>query len=103
MYMSVVTNIILAAALDEYGVDLLNAALGKARLGGRLERMDKEAGGTKVMEAAIWLAAFNHLNLEAFVAMVKTVEWETPGEVSLFVKEQEDDVFREIDLGFRRG
>ena|ERR1043165_4583585 len=53
-------------------------------------------GGNKVLEAPLFVGAFNHLGLEDFIEHLKTIKWEYPEEVQLWVKEQEDDVFRTV-------
>jgi hypothetical protein len=66
-------------------------------------------GGTKVMETALALGAFNHLNLTALVDHLKAIDWNRhpvdPNQksgcceaVQLIVKEQEADRFRIIEI-----
>ncbi len=61
------------------------------------EKKDKNHwwyGGTKVMEANLWAGAFNNLDLSALREHLRTLPWEEPRYVQLFIKEQEDDTWR---------
>jgi hypothetical protein len=51
-------------------------------------------GGTKYMEADVYVGAFDYLNLERFLGHVRGVAWREPERVQLIVKEQEDYKFR---------
>jgi hypothetical protein len=58
-------------------------------------------GGNKWLETSLFVGAFNAPCLgclEAFMAHLRSIAWEHPEAVQLFVKEQEDDRFRVIDL-----
>jgi hypothetical protein len=98
--MSRVTNIILITTSDEAegGVERLNNALAAMAIVGAFERVDEHAGGPKAIEAAVFMAAFNHLNIESFRQAVIKNQWDFPESVQLFIKEQEDERFREIRL-----
>lgn len=51
-------------------------------------------GGSKFMEANLWAGAFNHLDLDALKAHLRSLPWTEPKHVQLFIKEQEDDIWR---------
>lgn len=55
-------------------------------------------GGTKALECYVFVAAFNYLGLKEFVKHLRSIKWDAPSRVQLFVQEQEDDVFREVHL-----
>lgn len=90
--MSHVINLILATGLEEVpGHDARLEALG-------FVRVDQHAGGNKVMERNVWLAAFNHLDLEALAAQLGAIEWEWPESVQLLVRDQHGARFDEYAL-----
>lgn len=55
-------------------------------------------GGTKFLETALYIGAFNHFPLEQFIEHLKKIKWDEPENVQLFVKEQFDFKFRLIEL-----
>lgn len=55
-------------------------------------------GGTKGFEASLFVAACNHLNLQALYEHVRKIVWREPGSVQLIVKDQEDFAFRAIQV-----
>lgn len=52
-------------------------------------------GGTKMMEANIYLGAFNYLDLAGLIAHIKSLPWKVPTGNQLFVMEQDDAIFTE--------
>ena len=44
-------------------------------------------------ECSIWGAAFNHLDIEAFLKCVKCQDWQEPDNVQVMVKDQEEERF----------
>lgn len=52
------------------------------------------AGGTKHLEAPLYIAAFNHFDLDAFCAFLRTLPWLYPQHVQLFVQEENDNCWR---------
>jgi len=54
-------------------------------------------GGTKAMECDVYLAAFNYLPLAAVVRAMHATRWNEPEQVQLFVKDEDDRRFTEID------
>lgn len=117
--MSVVTNIILHCSYGEdhsdiserdggltkriyKGPDTINQWLnGQGRELGELVFMNPHAGGTQIFSGAIFMGAFNYLDLDGLAEQIKSFTWDEPNKVQLFVREDEDDVFWEYDLGNR--
>jgi hypothetical protein len=101
--MSWVTNIILSTSiLDADKSADLNAAIRqpyKDPFGALMVISRDDAGGDKQLEATIYLAAFNRLNLERFLTAVRAVPWDDPEELQLFIKGEDDERFSEIELG----
>jgi hypothetical protein len=55
-------------------------------------------GGTKYLEAELYIGSFNYLDLDALLTHLSRMRWEEPDCIQLIVKEQEDDVFRILAL-----
>jgi hypothetical protein len=56
-------------------------------------------GGAKMLEAELFIGAFNYLDLPALIEHLKNIDWDGDiEEVQLIVKEQEDDRFRIINI-----
>jgi hypothetical protein len=55
-------------------------------------------GKGRDMECNLFIGAYNFFPLEAFMAHLKTVNWEEPDNVQLFVQDQEDLKFHLIDV-----
>jgi len=55
-------------------------------------------GGTKFMEARIYMGAFNYLEIDDFRNYLRTLDWENRDLVQLIIKEQDDDKFKIIEL-----
>lgn len=55
-------------------------------------------GGTKFLEANLYVGAFNYFDLEGFISHLKKIKWEEPKMVQLILKEEFDERFRIIDL-----
>lgn len=94
--MSMVANVILAYSIaDDDGETQQQELLA------RINRFFRDGegftepgyGGTKALEHPTFIAAFNHLDLDGFIAHLKTIEWKEPEHVQLFVCEQEDDSY----------
>lgn len=56
--------------------------------------MSDHAGGTKYMECRVYLSAFNHADTETILKAVDQAPWRDKEQVQVFVKEQEEDLFR---------
>ena len=94
--MSTVTNIMLSddtlMSLSVRGQALITKTLG-------LVKVDNESvGGTKIFEDDLYLGAFNNLSLAEYVLSVKSCFKGKLDNIQLFIKEQDDDKWREIDL-----
>ncbi len=53
-------------------------------------------GGTKCLETPLLVGAFNYLNFEDFTSHLQAIQWESPEDVQLIVKDQEDERFSMI-------
>lgn len=99
--MSNVTNVILHISIleewDENAPILPVVELNKCleELHTSFNQVDQYAGGGKVFESTVFLAAFNHTSTETIVQLVQSQSWKYPEDVQLFVMEQEDDRFTE--------
>jgi hypothetical protein len=56
-------------------------------------------GGTKFLEAGIYIGAFNHFPLTEFVDHLKKINWEYPESVQVIYRGQDDEKFKVIDIG----
>ena len=56
-------------------------------------------GGTKFLEAGIYIGAFNHFPLIEFVDHLKKINWEYPESVQVIYKGQDDEKFSIIEIG----
>lgn len=105
--MSRVTNIIITTSISE-DVDYLIQKFKEFKLNENpfnLVSVDDEAlprgwyGGSKMVEANIFLGAFNYLDLQALISFMKEqINWVNPECVQLISKEQDDFKFTLIDL-----
>jgi len=55
-------------------------------------------GGSKYMEANIYLGAFNHFNTNDFINHLKSIKWENPQDVQIIVKEENEFKFKLINI-----
>ena len=100
--MSRVTNVILHHSTlepEEYEdgpvvpVVTLNRALAAEDYKTAFERVDQHAGGYKVFETCIYLAAFNHAATYELLRLIRAQAWSHPDWVQVFVMEEDDDGF----------
>jgi hypothetical protein len=98
--MSVVTDVIiclgLAEAIDDEGTTPPIAEINdylRSRNYGELARVDDFAGGNKAFQAAVWMGAFNHLNLSEFMNFVKSRNWQSRADVQILLKKEEENSF----------
>ena len=96
--MSHVTDVILTVGCGDSRVAECIAALDsftrtEAR-GGTLHKVDQHAGGTKALQAEVYMGAFNYLPVGEFIALVKTLPWEYPEDIRLFMQEEQEYSFR---------
>lgn len=81
------------------GVEHINEWLDAPEVeNGRLEFMNPHAGGYQTFTGAVFMGAFNYLDLDGLAGQIKSFPWDEPGRVQLFVREEEDDTFWEYDL-----
>jgi len=108
-FMSQVTNLILTFSIGEDEDRCINAVnsyeyrnlkmnLVSVDFNKDLEKGTTWYGGTKFMEARIYLGAFNYLDIQDFRNYLKTIAWQYPDLVQLIVQEQDDDKFKIIEL-----
>jgi len=96
--MSVVTNIIFTFSLiDKSQIKKINEWLNKEEYG-ILKNISNHLGKYRSIECIILAGAFNHFNLEDFIILLTTLEWNSTEDVQLFIKEHEDNSFRLIDI-----
>lgn len=103
--MSYVTNYILTFGCEEDDpvnedalhpcVEALNLTIARVSTGNRFERADDCAGGHKVMEHNVYLAAANFFPPMEMAAAMRIIAWKESANVKLFVCDQEEDAFRE--------
>lgn len=99
--MSVITNVILhfplgsKAALIELDTYLTSQ--------GHLPIEFITGGGEKVM-TGVAAGAFNHLDVEMFLARIRSLKWSLPGSVQVFYRHHDDELFTEwrIDPDWRQ-
>lgn len=101
--MSVVTNIILSFSIMENEISdiedsytnmvLINNWLRKHDHGAFGEDATIASGGEKHLETPVYLAAFNFFDLDEFLAFLRTLPWEEPENVQVFVQGQEEEKF----------
>lgn len=104
--MSVITNVILIHSgsedyIEQVGfpdhypiVDAVNSWLFERRHA-PLCRLDQYAGGGKVFTESVYLGAFNHLDVDGLVELVRSLPWRYPESVQLLVKGEDDIRFTE--------
>jgi hypothetical protein len=106
--MSCVTNVILCFSCADGGPDTgvikeVNSFFDLGKVNG-LKSIDSTTlprrwyGGDKMMEANLYVGAFNHLDLPQFVEHLQRLPWRHPEIVQLFVMEENDERFREIKI-----
>lgn len=64
---------------------------------GELVYMNPHAGGERFFKGAIFMGAFNHLDLNGLMRLLKSLEWEDFEQVQLFARTDEDQIFEEVD------
>jgi hypothetical protein len=98
--MSRVTNVILTAHVGmpdgaDPEIDSINKVLReKGDSHGQFVKVSEHAGGTKYMECRVYLSAFNHSDTETILNAIDQAPWRDKDMVQVFVKEQEEELFR---------
>ncbi len=57
----------------------------------QLSQLNLYFGGEKAPEVNVWAGAFNYLDIEGFIQLVKDQAWIDPMNVQVFVCDQEDE------------
>ena len=98
--MSEVTDIIITTFLDDGGSldDHLNIDILSGKTGIYFVKASDETGGNKQMQADVFLAAVDYMEEDNFVKIFKTIIWEYPECVQLYLKREYDDLFECIKL-----
>ena len=93
--MSHVTDIIIVTMLDDGGGEDChpNVDLIAEKAGIWFEKASDKVGGNKAMQADVFLAAVNCLDIDNFVSIFGSVKWEYPDCVQLFLKDEHENVF----------
>jgi hypothetical protein len=55
--------------------------------------------GGKVFGARVFVGAYNYFPVEKFIAHLRSIEWEAPEFIQLFVMDEEDLSFRVVQIG----
>ena len=112
--MSVVTNLILTFSRNEdeiqrikevnffrcdgESINLISADyLRKTNLFG-IDNRKNWYGGTKFLEAPLFIGALNHFNLSDFIDHLNDLDWEDKDRVQLIIKQEGDEKFKIIEL-----
>lgn len=92
--MSVVTNVILTAFLnEEAALAWISGQLDKGSALVRLASDNSPMAGTKTLEATVCVGAYNYLSLARLLELVDAAPWDQPEHVRVFVCEQDDMSF----------
>ena len=62
------------------------------------KEVDTVSGGYKWLQAIVYAWGANYLNTEAFLKVVRDAPWENPDHVQVFVKEEEEEVWRMLGM-----
>lgn len=96
--MSTVTNVVLSFSIvesiggtDDDVLKRINEFFGDNNKPGFVKLPLTSTGGSKAMERPTFVSAFNYFALEPFLAHLKSLPWERPESVQLFVCGQDDD------------
>jgi hypothetical protein len=55
-------------------------------------------GGSKYLEAELYAGAFNGFDIDEFMDHLRTIEWQDPRCVQMFIREQDDERFQIINF-----
>ncbi len=93
--MSHVTNIILTCCPGDAGIDNVNLYM-KSINKGDLMNVKEYAGGGKVVEADVYVGAYDHIDILKFIEAALIAGWGEPRCLSLFMMDEHDDKFEEV-------
>jgi len=54
-------------------------------------------GGHKVLQAYIFIGAFNYLGIDELIKHIKSISWESPENLQIILQDENDDKFRIIE------
>ena len=98
--MSQVTDIILITGIDDGGREdchpNVNILTTETDVG--FVKVSDTTGGNKHMQADIFLSAMNYLDKDNFINIYRSIDWEYPECVQLYLKREYDDIFESIPL-----
>ena len=104
--MSRVTNVILSFSVLEPKYDVLQRVnaffkpeYSTSYRGFIVPDNDLWYGGTKFLERPTYLGAFNNFNADKFMDFLETIDWIFPYEVQIFICEQDDNGYYELNIG----
>ena len=108
-YMSIVTNIILTISCSDDEIEKIQQVNSFVYRGLQMNLVSADYnkvmatgtswyGGTKFLEAGIYIGAFNHFPLTEFVEHLKKINWENPESVQVIYKGQDDEKFIITDI-----
>ena len=106
--MSVVSNVIFSFSISEDSyekeddilypnMEKINNWLEENNYGIFSVDVDVVSGGRKNRETPLFVAAFNYSSIDNFCNFIRSLKWEYPDFVQVFIQEQEDDKFRLIE------
>ena len=92
--MSVVTDVVLLSPIQDEGVlENLNLALLTLDVG-ELTNIGSHAGGRKNLQATVWAGAFNYLELDELLNILRRFDWKY-SKPRLFIQEEDNRGFEE--------
>ena len=56
-------------------------------------RLDCLTEGGKAMEATVYGGGFNYLDVQSFLEFARSLSWDSPENVQIFIQKQHDDIF----------
>ena len=103
--MSCVTNVVIFASILEEldqtetypAIDALNERLHAISYGAFFKEVSRYAGGNKVMERRVFLAAFGtNYDEAAFLSALRSTQWNDADSLQVFVSQHEQERFLQI-------
>lgn len=95
--MSYVSNVILSFSImedEKARLRDINGIIERLGTNGRFKDLPYSAtGGTKALERPTFISAFNYLSIPNLITEMKSIRWDRPDQVQLFVCDQEEDVY----------